>query len=169
MNYLSEGLTEQHQTDHFQSGVPELDGWLRHRALHAQSMRTARTFVWHAGDLEVVAYFSLAAHVILREELPAKLGRGSPDRIPAILLARLALHTNLHGEGLGGELLWDALSRCVAASQLAGARVVVVDAINEKAAAFCRHHGFRAVPENPFRLIQKMNDIAHALEMAPGC
>ena len=59
--------------------------------------------------------------------------------------------------------MWDALSRSVAASQLAGARVVVVDAIDAKAASFYVHHGFQAVPKNPFRLVQKMNDIAAAL------
>lgn len=160
MSYTSEGLTEHHTTANFRSGVAELDRWLVGSALHAQAMRTARTFVWHDGDLQVCAYFSLAAHVIAREEVSTKLGRGSPDRIPAILLARLALAQLLHGSGLGGELLWDALSRSVAASQLAGARVVVVDAIDAKAASFYAHHGFLAVPMNPFRLVQKLNDIA---------
>lgn len=163
MSYRSEGLSERHGTGNFRSGAAELDGWLAASALHAQAMRTARTFVWHEGDLQVVAYFSLAAHVIARAELSAKLSRGSPDRIPAILLARLALDQRLHGSGLGGELLWDALSRSVAASQLAGARVVVVDAIDARAASFYRHPGFQPVPGNPFRLVQKMNDIAAAL------
>jgi GNAT superfamily N-acetyltransferase len=163
MTYVSEGLSEHHERATFRSGVAELDRWLVESALHAQAMRTARTFVWHEGDLRVLAYFSLAAHVIARAELSAKLARGSPDRIPAILLARLALDQRLRGTGLGGELLWDALSRSVAASQLAGARLVVVDAIDARAASFYVHHGFQVVPENPFRLVQKMNDIAAAL------
>ncbi len=163
MRYASEGLSEHHETGNFSSGVSELDHWLVNSALHAQAMRTARTFVWHEGDSQVLAYFSLAAHVIARTELSTKQGRGSPERIPAILLARLALDGRLQGAGLGGELLWDALSRSVAASQLAGARVVVVDAIDARAASFYVHHGFQAVPENPFRLVQKMSDIAAAL------
>ncbi len=40
---------------------------------------------------------------------------------------------------------------------------VVVDAIDAKAASFYAHHGFLAVPKNPFRLVQKVNDIAAAL------
>lgn len=163
MSYASEGLSERHETAGFSSGVAELDRWLTGSALHAQAMRTARTFVWHEGDLRVIGYFSLAAHVVARAELAGKLSRGAPDRIPAILLARLALDKRLHGSGLGGELLWDALSRSVAASQLAGARLVVVDAIDAQAAAFYAHHGFQAVPKHPFRLAQKMSDIAAAL------
>jgi hypothetical protein len=64
---------------------------------------------------------------------------------------------------LGGELLWDALSRAATASEIAAARLVVVDAIDANAARFYRHYGFIEVPGNPYRLVQKMNDIATAL------
>ena len=37
---------------------------------------------------------------------------------------------------LGEELLWDALSRAVAAAEIAAARVAVADAIDSSAAAF---------------------------------
>jgi predicted N-acetyltransferase YhbS len=127
-------------------------------------MRTAQTFVWYRGDDRVVGYFSLAAHLVVRGELPKKLGRGSPTSIPAVMLARLALDVELHGEGLGGELLWDALTRARAASDIAAARLVVVDAISAQAAAFYEHHGFTPIPENPSRLVQKMSDIANALD-----
>jgi Acetyltransferase (GNAT) domain len=72
-----------------------------------------------------------------------------------VLLARLALDRSLQGQGLGGELLVDALSRAVQASEVAAARLVVVDAIDEAAAAFYEHHGFVAVPGNRQRLVQK--------------
>ncbi|HHH10484.1 MAG TPA: GNAT family N-acetyltransferase [Sorangium sp.] len=126
-------------------------------------MRTARTFVWHRNDPCVVAYFSLAAHLVVRADLPKRLGRGAPNAIPAVLLARLALDQSLHGRGLGGELLWDALSRACAAADIAAARVVVVDAIDAAAAAFYRHHGFTAVDDVPYRMFQKVGDIAAAL------
>jgi GNAT superfamily N-acetyltransferase len=161
--FVSETLADHHLLEQFSSGNPALDVWLQSYARHAQSMRTARTFVWHTGDRVVVAYFSLAAHLVVRAELPPKIGRGSPDAIPAVLLARLALHRSLHGQGLGGELLLDALSRTVQASDVAAARLVVVDAIDEAAASFYEHHGFVAVPGNPQRLVQKISDIAAAL------
>jgi predicted N-acetyltransferase YhbS len=160
--FVSETLTDDHLLERFSSGNDALEVWLQHHARHAQSMRTARTFVWHGGDKIVVAYFSLAAHLV-RADLPPKLGRGSPDAIPAVLLARLALDQSLDGQGLGGELLLDALSRAVQASDVAAARLVVVDAIDEAAAAFCEHHGFIAVPGNRQRLVQKVSDIAAAL------
>jgi GNAT superfamily N-acetyltransferase len=160
---VSEALTPSHVLDHLDSGQPTLDAWLQRSAVQATAMRTAKTFVWHAGDGVVVAYFSLAAHLIVRERLPKKVGRGSPDAIPAILLARLALRRGLHGRGLGGELLWDALSRAVAASEIAAARVVVVDAIDEVAARFYEHHGFVRVARDESKLVQKISDVAAAL------
>ncbi len=159
----SESLTDDHVLEAFRSGKDALDVWLRLHARHAQSMRTARTFVWHSGDRVVMAYFSLAAQLVIRADLPPKIGRGSPDAIPAILLARLAVDRTLQGRGLGGELLVDALSRAVQASDVAAARLVVVDAIDETAATFYEHHGFVAVPGNRQRLIQKVSDIAAAL------
>lgn len=83
------------------------------------------------------------------------------------MLARLALDAGLHGEGLGGELLCDPLTRAPAASAIAAARLVVVYAINPEAAAFCVHHGFAPIPENPNRLVQKTSDSADAVGAAP--
>lgn len=165
--FVSERLAEAHRTGSFASGVAALDAWLTQSAVHAQAMRTAQTFVWHAGDAVVVAYFSLAAHLVVRADLPRRIGRGSPAAIPAILLARLALDRSLHGSGLGGELLWDALSRACAASEIAAARLIVVDAYDADAASFYAHHGFVAVPDNPHRLVQKTSDVVAALAGLP--
>lgn len=163
-SWISERLRSDHQLGEFDSGQAGLDEWLRRSAEQAQSMRTAQTFVWHAGDGVVVAYFSLAAHLISRSDIPKRVGRGSPASIPAILLARLALHRKLQRQKLGGELLWDALARAVIASETAAARLVVVDAIDETAARFYMHHGFMAIPEDHHRLVQKISDIAAALQ-----
>jgi GNAT superfamily N-acetyltransferase len=162
--WISERLEPRHRLDDFGSGQAPLDDWLRRSAIHAQAMRTAQTFVWHGGDDIVTAYFSLAAHLVTRAELPKRVGHGAPTSIPAVLLARLALHRSLHGRGLGGELLWDALSRTVMASDIAAARVVVVDAIDDVASRFYARHGFIAAPGNPHRLVQKVGDIAAALK-----
>ena len=166
--FVSERLASRNDSSEFGCGVEALDRWLIDHATHAQSMRNAQTFVWHGGGHRVVAYFSLAAHLIVRAELPRKVGRGSPGSIPAVLLARLALDAGLHGDGLGGELLWDALTRARAASDIAAARLVVVDAVNAEAAAFYHHHGFTPIPDTPHRLVQKMSDISAALDQQAG-
>lgn len=162
--FISRHLRSDDDLDAFDSGRPALDEWLRGSAVHAESMRSGRTWVWTPGRT-VVAYFTLAGHVIEREVLPPSLGRGSPDRIPTVLIARLALHQNLHGRGLGGVLLADASSRIVAATDIVAARFAVVDAIDERAASFYTHFGYRPIP-GTMRLARKISDLAHDVARA---
>jgi GNAT superfamily N-acetyltransferase len=162
LTFVGEELGEAHDLSGFDSGQPVLDNWLRGFARHAQANRTGRTFVWRAADGVVVAYFTLAAHEVVKGELPGRIGRGGPDRVPAALLARLALDRRLQGQGLGARLLVDALGRIIEASRRVAVRVVVVDAIDDRAAAFYRQFGFVSIPDHPHRLYQKMSDIEAA-------
>lgn len=163
VRYQSDLLGDHHRLDEFSSGNRELDDWLTEYAHHAAVMKAGRTFVWHARDDRVVAYFTLAAHRVQRANVAERVGRGSPAEIPAVLLARLALETSLNGQGLGGELLWDALTRAVAAGTIAAARLVVVHAIDDNAAEFYHHHGFVPSPDDAHHLVQKLSDIAGSL------
>lgn len=161
--YRSEHLAARHDLEHFDSGNDTLHGWLRRAARHAEAANTGRTFIWvEPGSSAVVGYFTLAAHLVRRADIPKSVGHGSPDAIPAVLLARLALSRPLQGRGLGGQLLLDALERAVEASDRAAARLVVVDAIDDQAAAFYRRYGFRACPD-PRRLVRKTSEVAAAL------
>ena len=160
---------DRHNIAGFDSGEPVLDEWLRQHAAGADARRTARTFVWtalaEAGQPpeRVIAYYSLTGHRLVRDELPRKIGRGSPDEIPAVLLARLAVDRSAQGAGVGGAVLADALARVVEATNIVAARFVVVDALHERAATFYEHHGFTRIPDT-LRLIQKISDIAAALD-----
>ena len=111
----------------------------------------------------IVGYFAIAPHVLDRGDAPKKLGRGAPRQIPAILLAKLALSADLHGQGLGAELLVRALGTIIDAARAAGGKVVVVDAIDEGAAAFYRHHDFEPLPDRPERLVMKLSTAARHL------
>lgn len=123
--------------------------------------RSARTWVWIDEAGAVAAYYSLAPHSVVREEMPSKVGRGSPRVIPAILLAKLALGEQWQGHGLGAVLLADALSTAVEAMRSIGGRLIVVDAIDDAAAAFYEHHGFAKATAN--RLVMKASSAASSL------
>lgn len=164
MAFRSEPLdSERHVLSALDSGEPTLDRWLREHAGGVEARRVARTFVWCREADDVVGYYSLAGHLLVRGELPGRVARGNPAQIPAVLLARLALDRSLHGAGWGGVLLSDALERIVIATNLVAARFVVVDALHEQAAAFYEHHGFERIPDT-LRLVQKVSDIAAALK-----
>jgi predicted GNAT family N-acyltransferase len=159
--YDSQPIADDHDLTSVASGNAELDRWLIEFARTAEAKRVSRTFVWtDHGD--VVAYYTISAHLLQRDDLPTQLGRGNPTHIPAVLLGRLALHQQLHGKRHGGELLADALARILDATDVVAARFVVVDAIDDNAVDFYLHHGFRSIP-NSMRLVQKVSDIAAAL------
>jgi GNAT superfamily N-acetyltransferase len=69
-----------------------------------------------------------------------------PDRVPLLLVGRLALDRDFQGRGLGTELLVDALRRCLSASEIAGVRGIVAHAIDDDAVDFYRRHGFQLSP-----------------------
>jgi len=166
--YRSEALDPaRHELGTLNSGEPEFDLWLREHAAGAEARRVARTFVWVAADgdpYQVLGYYSLTGHRLVRDVLPKSIGRGSPAEIPAVLLARLALDQAHHGAGAGGALLADALGRIVVATQTVAARFVVVDALHERAATFYEQYGFRRIP-GTLRLVQKLSDIAAAIDL----
>jgi GNAT superfamily N-acetyltransferase len=163
--FRSQRLEAAHDVVSFTCGNEALDQWLHRHAATAQAKRTSVTYVWTTAEGKVAAYYSLAPHLIENADLPRRLGRGDPRQIPAILLARLALSEKLLGTGLGGILLYDALSRAVVASQQAGGRYVVVDAIDDNARQFYEHYGFTATPR-PDRLVRKVSDIEADIKTA---
>lgn len=155
-----EALREGHRLDDFASGVEALDRWLRQSAPTAAAAGTGATYVLCRGD-RVVGYYALAMSSVAHVGAPARLRRGMPDPVPVVLLARLALDRTERGTGLGGDLLIDALARCVRGAREFGARAVVVDAIDSDAAAFYRHFGFLELEDQ--RLWRRISDIQRAL------
>ncbi len=153
MDFFCERFGDDHDLEGFDSGVAELDDWLRRSARDSDGRNLTRTWVWHAGDRRVVGYYTLAPYFVERAVLSRRQGRGLPDRIPCYLLARLALDRSLRGQGLGAHPLASALLRVATGAEDLGGRFVVVDAIDDDAASFYRHHGFEDIPGVANRLI----------------
>lgn len=161
---LLERLDAHHDLSAFDSGNEALDAWLHHHALASQRMDSARTFVATRNG-RVVGYFSLSMGSVLRAEAPSKLVRGMPAYpVGMALLARLAIDQSQQGKGVGAMLLAEALRKAVAAGEVAAARLIVVDAFDEDAAAFYQRHGFVSVPENPLRFYRRMKDVRASLD-----
>ena len=163
--YTPERITDEHRTESFRCGQPALDDWLHRAALTADRKGTSRVFVWARPDRSITGYFAVAPHVIARAELSARMGRGDPDTIPAVLIAKLALDRSLHGQGHGAALLVDALTVVASAAQRVGGRYIVVDAIDATAAAFYERHGFAAIGDAS-RLVLRVKDAVATLSQA---
>jgi GNAT superfamily N-acetyltransferase len=163
VSYRVEPLAANHDLDAFDGGHDALTEWLRQHARNATGQGTRTYLLVEEATGVVAGCFTIAPHLVERDAAALSVGRGAPRRIPAILLAKLALRRDLHGQGLGAELLVYALTTIVAAARSAGGRLLVVDAVDSDAADFYRAHDFQPSPTDPRRLIMKLSTTARAL------
>lgn len=165
-----ERLADHHDLGGFQCGVKELDNWLRTHALDNQRRDLSRTFVLVDDVGEVVGYYSLTMGGVRREALPARYGRGLLRYdIGMVLLARLAVAHGRQGQGLGRDLLVEAIERASAAGQHAAARFIAVDPIDENARSFYAAFGFLPVPGDPDgRMYLRIDEALAALGGEPA-
>ena len=165
MTYRIEPLGDAHVVDPFDCGNAALNDWLKRHARNAAGQGTRTYVLVETGTGSVAGYFAVAPHLVERDVAPAHIGRGAPRQIPAILLAKLALDQHVQGKGLGAELLVRALERIVKISKQAGGKLIVVDAVDDAAAAFYEHHDLERLHADPLRLVVKLSTVAKALGM----
>lgn len=151
-------LAPHHDCSAFDCGQAELADWLRRRAQGNEAARDSRCFVVCEGK-RVVGFYALAAGSVQRAYAHGSVRRNMPDPIPAIVLGRLAVDRTWQGQGLGADLLQDALLRAVRASREIGARVLLCHAVDERAKGFYLHHGF---VESTFDPLMVMLDLKQA-------
>ena len=160
-----EPLTARHDISAFDSDTPELDEWLKRRALQQNDApgAPARTYIVTDGGIRVVGFYALATGAVEQLARPKKARFEMPRVVPAIVLARLAVHKDYQRTyGLGTALLKDALQRALAASQQIGASVVLVDAISDAAKQWYLQRGFKLCTVGDMQLMLRIKDIEHA-------
>ena len=152
-------LNDTHERQAFTCGVESLDAYLRHQA--GQDARRLANGVFilvePAAPRTVLGYYTLAATALPPGDVPESAKKHIPryPLISATLIGRLAVAASRQGQSLGPILLADALRRALASAATVGSSMVVVDALDEGAAAFYSAHGFIRLPES-LRLVLPM-------------
>jgi GNAT superfamily N-acetyltransferase len=161
-----EPLHARHDVAQFSCGQPALDNWLKTRALANQEKGfTIVMVVHHEG--RVVGYYGLAPTAVVADVMPRRIRTGQPPSpVPCLLLGQLATDSSYAGRGIGTGLVKHALTRCVAGARLIGGRALVVNALDEAAAAFWRKCGFLPSKDDPLILFRSIPDIAASLNAA---
>jgi GNAT superfamily N-acetyltransferase len=152
----------------FSCGVAALDDWFHVRAGQDEKRNVARVFVAIDDRYGVIGFYSLSSFTLSIVDLPPKEARRLPryDVIPAALLGRLARDERVRGQGVGDLLLADAVRRVIGASGSLAVFAIVVEAVDEKAAAFYREFGFTSFPNRSFRLFMPIAEAAKAVSRA---
>jgi GNAT superfamily N-acetyltransferase len=163
-----EKLRRAHAVEEFTCGQPQLDRFLVRFALQAQQSNSSQTYVGLSGTT-IIGFHTLVAGEVQYNQAPDRVAKGMPRHpIPLLVLARLAVHTEWQGRGVGGGLLLDAFGRCLQAADIIGARALAVHAKDERAAAFYRHFGFVASSTDGRHLFLLIKDIRAAANAAAG-
>ncbi len=157
-----------HDRAAFSCGVAALDDWFHLRAGQDEKRNVARVFVAVDDRHGIVGFYSLSSFTLAIADLPPEHARRLPryDAIPAALIGRLARDERVRGEGVGGLLLADAMRRVLGAARTLAVFAIVVEAKNEKAAAFYRDFGFMPFPNRPLRLFIPASEAAVAISRA---
>lgn len=160
-------ITSTDDVDDFVCRSSEQTLWLRRYAQQSASRGTTRVFVvtQHI-DHAVDAYYAWCMAQLELAASPTRLRKGAgryPQ--PVALLARLGVHTEHEGRGLGTALLVDAITRLVALSEDIGCRGLLIHAESDEARNFYLHHipELDESPTDEFHLVLLLKDAKRTL------
>ena len=112
----------------------------------------------------MIGYYALLAGELDHHQATEQTRTGMSRRypIPVAILARLAVYHRHQHCGLGATLLRDALRRVTLASERLAVRAVTVHAIDDPAARFYEHFGFRSLSATPRTLMVTLPELRAA-------
>jgi GNAT superfamily N-acetyltransferase len=152
--FAIEALCPDHARTGFRSGVEALDRYFREQVTQDLRRRVTACYVAiEVGTGRVAGYYTLAAGGVLLAEMPEQIAKRLPryPSVPVARLGRLAVDQVYRGRKLGAVLLWDAVMRALRSEVAVFA--LMVDAKDDQAEAFYRHHGFATFGGLPRQLL----------------
>jgi GNAT superfamily N-acetyltransferase len=141
-----EAITRKHDRGAFDCGDAALNEFLRRYARQSHDQGAAKTFLAiDDASKAILGFYSLAPASIAYDRTPDMVRRGlARHEVAGFRLARIAVHHAAQGHGLGGQLLLAAGRRCLAVAAEVGGTILIIDAKNDRAAAWYASYG--AVP-----------------------
>ena len=150
--------------DDFDCGEEVLNLWLRQRALQNEAAGASRTFILTEGK-QVIGYYTLTAGSVAHAAATGKSRRNMPDPLPVAILGRLAVARTHQRDGLGRELLRDAVLRVIGAAETLGIRAMLIHALSERARTFYERFGFQRSPLDDMTLMAVLPDLEKAFSL----
>lgn len=146
----------------FSCGAESLDRYFKTQAGQDVRRKANAVFVLVVATQPqgVLGYFTLCATALSQGDVPEAARKHLPryPLVSATLIGRLAVAKDHQGRGLGATLLAEALRRAYESAHTVGSAMVVVDALDERAARFYSAHDFVRLPDS-MRLVLPMGSI----------
>jgi GNAT superfamily N-acetyltransferase len=152
-----------HDVSSFDCERDPVTNWLKERAKKAAESDTARTYVVCRGPRKVIGFYALAAGAVDRSSAPGALRRNVPDPIPVIILAMFGVDKGEKRQGIGEDLLNDAMRRALQAARIIGARALLIHALDPAAAKYYKDRNFCPFDEKQETFYISMREIRDAI------
>lgn len=135
-------LEARHRREDFDCGNDALNAFLHRQAGQVQRRGFGKTYVALADSgIDVIGFVTVSVGQVEAWALPAQL-KLPRHPVPMLRIGRLAVDKRQQGKGIGQDLLAFALRLALEFSERVGLYAVVVDAKDDRAAAFYRRLHF---------------------------
>lgn len=162
-----EPIAKRHNRDAFDCGEEALNEFLRRYARRSHDLGGAKTFlaISDADNESILGFYSLSPASVAYAATPEVVRRGlARHDVPAFRLARLAVDLKFQGHGIGGQLLLAAGRRCISAASEVGGVALLIDAKNDKVAAWYGSYGAVPMLDMPLTLLLPLTAMDAALK-----
>ncbi|MDR1133629.1 MAG: GNAT family N-acetyltransferase [Synergistaceae bacterium] len=159
-----ERLSKEHDRNSFVCGNEALNDYLYKQAFQDIKKNVAIVIAATDESKRVAGFYTLCASSVERRVIPPLTTKRLPkyEKIPAILLGRLAVSVNHQGQGLGKRLMLSAFERCISIDM--GWAFLVTDAKDERARLFYLHFGFIPLLDDVDHLFVTKQTIMEAMK-----
>jgi GNAT superfamily N-acetyltransferase len=164
-----ESIRKQHDREGFDCGEEALNEFLRRYARKSHELGGAKTFlaIDDTDNKTILGFYSLSPASVAYSRTPEIVRRGlARYDVPGFRLARLAVDRRFQGRGVGGQLLLAAGRRCLLAAAEVGGVVLVIDAKNERVAAWYASYGAMPLVDAPLTLVLPLATVEGTLKRA---
>lgn len=158
-----------HDRKSFSCKKEELNSYLKKTALQHIKKGISKTFVitndtLSAGDKKrIIGYYTLAVYVNFSEKFPHTIKKKFPDKVPGILLGRLAVSTGYENNKIATRLLMDAYRKTADISENIGIFGLFVDAKDDEVKSFYEKFGFLSFPKYKLEMYLPLSTIKESL------
>jgi len=157
--WREEAIAKSHDRKSFDCGDSDLNDFLRLYARQGHESGSAKTFVAidNTAPERILGFYSIAPAELDFARVPQELRRGlARHGVGGFRLARLAIDKGGQGQGLGGQLLIAAARRCIRVADQVGGVILIIDAKNERAAAWYEIYGGVRLSDAPHTLVMAL-------------
>ena len=165
MQLFWDKLNASHDKANFDSGVPELNEYLKTHASQDVKRNLSSVFVLGDENGHIVGYYAISQYSLTVEEFPEQASKKLPPKrkVACTLLGRLAVDRRYQGQGYGKALLFHALTKALAVSKEIASFAVIVDAKDDRAKRFYEKYEFLGLKDMPLRLYIPMRGLEQKL------